>query len=91
MPDTGGAQRHPVATERLLQTWEHGKLAARIGWGTPGDFDRCVVLAREVFAENGVTKIDPKAFCANRHHGALGTWPGDHDGDGHPDKPRGKH
>lgn len=82
MVDTGGAQRHPEATRRLLNEWEHGDLAKKIRWGEDGDFNRCVVLATRIFGQNGVTDIDPKAFCANRHKGALGTWPGDHNGDG---------
>jgi hypothetical protein len=57
----------------LIEWFEHGAGAAKIGWGAPGDFDRCVVLAS--------AHMDPekaKGFCANRHHGALGIWPATH-------------
>jgi hypothetical protein len=36
MVDTGGAQRHPADTERLMEYWAHGIGAAKIGWGSPG-------------------------------------------------------
>jgi 8-oxo-dGTP pyrophosphatase MutT (NUDIX family) len=57
--------------ERLRQYWSHGEGAAKIGWGTPGDFDRCVV-------EVGKYMDDPKGYCAERHHDALGIWPATH-------------
>lgn len=57
--------------ERLRVYWSHGEGAAKIGWGTPGDFDRCVV-------EVGKYMADPKGYCAERHHDALGIWPATH-------------
>ena len=30
------------ATEKLRQYWERGAGAAKIRWGEPGDFGRCV-------------------------------------------------
>lgn len=41
MVDTGGAQRHPADTERLMRYWAEGPGAAKIQWGVPGDFARC--------------------------------------------------
>ncbi len=69
--DGPGWITHPVDTDRLRDYWTHGAGAAKIGWGTPGDFNRCRTnLAAYVKAQylNG--------YCANRHYDALGFWPG---------------
>ena len=60
---------------QLADWWERGAGAAKIRWGTGGDFDRCVRLAVED------AHMDPeraKGFCAERHHAALGIWPATH-------------
>lgn len=61
--------------ERLAQAgrhyWAHGEGAAKVGWGTPGDFDRCVRLVSKYMR-------NPKGYCAERHHDALGIWPATH-------------
>src|SRR2546430_13682292 len=62
---------------QLADWWERGPGAARIGWGTPGSFDRCVKLA---VAEAHMNPERAKGFCAERYHAATGTWPGDHSG-----------
>ena len=36
--------RNLGSAERLRQYWEHGEGAAKIRWGQPGDYDRCVTL-----------------------------------------------
>lgn len=59
------------ATERLRSYWIHGAGAAKIGWGTPGDWSRCV-------AELGKYVSDPKGLCAEYHHDTLGIWPATH-------------
>lgn len=49
------------AIERLNWYWTHGSGAAKIRWGVPGDFDRCV-------AELGKYIHNPhtlKGHCAN--------------------------
>jgi 8-oxo-dGTP pyrophosphatase MutT (NUDIX family) len=57
----------------LIRWFERGEGAARIAWGTPGDFDRCVTIASEhMRAEQA------KGFCNLRHHGALGFYPATH-------------
>jgi len=56
---------------QLRQYWTHGEGAAKIGWGTPGDFDRCVMHL-------GKYVTDPKGLCAEYHHGATGEWPAEH-------------
>lgn len=58
-------------TERLKAYWEHGEGAAKIQWGTPGDFDRCVTELSKYMPPQQV-----KGYCANRHKGATGGWPG---------------
>jgi HK97 family phage prohead protease len=68
---TAGKITHPGDTERLHEYWVHGEGAAKIQWGAPGDFDRCV-------AELGKYIGDPQGYCANAHHAALGIWPATH-------------
>lgn len=53
----------------LRTYWTHGKGAAKIRWGTDGDFDRCVRHLKDKVT-------DPKGLCAEYHHDATGTWPG---------------
>lgn len=57
--------------EQLKRYWLTGKGAAKIRWGTPGDFTRCVRNLRDDFPE------DTEGLCANLHHEATGMWPGD--------------
>jgi len=71
MVDTGGAQRHPGSTERLMAYWAEGEGAAKIQWGTPGDFDRCVVQLSE-----HVSPAIVKGLCSNLHVRATGARPG---------------
>jgi SPP1 gp7 family putative phage head morphogenesis protein len=61
---------HPVATERLRQYWTHGPGAAKIRWGEPGDFKRCVRQVEKYMPGRA------EGYCANRHKEALGVWPG---------------
>jgi hypothetical protein len=57
---------------QLLKSDIAGKGAAEIGWGSPGDFNRCLAFARR----HGVPKHMQKGFCANLHKLATGEWPG---------------
>lgn len=66
-----GQVTNPEGTEKLHEYWVHGEGAAKIGWGTPGDFDRCVMHLGKYLA-------DPKGYCAKAHHDALGIWPATH-------------
>lgn len=62
---------NPAATERLMRYWAHGEGAAKIDWGTPGDFDRCVVeLGKHV------SPAIVKGLCSNLHRRATGARPG---------------
>jgi hypothetical protein len=73
LADTGGAERHPVDTERLMEYWAHGEGAAKIGWFTDGAFERCKVeLGKHV--SPGIVH----GLCANLAHRATGMWPGSH-------------
>lgn len=66
-----GKAANPSGTERLHEYWVHGEGAAKIAWGTPGDFDRCV-------AELGKYIGDPQGYCNLAHHAALGFYPATH-------------
>ncbi|WP_216628690.1 hypothetical protein [Actinopolyspora erythraea] len=59
--------------EQLLEYWAHGKGAARIRWGTPGDFERCRRHLREHVPQQHMLN----GLCANLHRRATGNWPGD--------------
>lgn len=60
-----------TATERLMRYWAEGAGAAKIQWGVPGDFDRCVAeLSKHVGP--GIVK----GLCSNLHQRATGARPG---------------
>lgn len=61
--------------ERLHQYWVHGEGAAKIGWGAPGDFDRCVVQLQE---HAHFTPDQAKGYCNLAHHAATGMYPAQH-------------
>ena len=69
--DGPGWLTHPVDTDRLRDYWVRGPGAAKIGWGTPGDFNRCRVNVAEYVKPQHLN-----GYCANRHYDALGIWPG---------------
>jgi hypothetical protein len=60
----------PGGGHNLRNYWLRGEGAAKIGWGTGGDWTRCVALV-------GKYLRDPKGYCAELHHQANGFWPGD--------------
>jgi hypothetical protein len=72
--------RDVASTQRLMTYWAEGEGAAKIDWGTAGDFDRCRVQLGKYVPENQVDGL-----CANLHHRATGAWPGHAPGeqDGH--------
>lgn len=70
----GGADQNRGGAEELREYWLTGQGGIEIGWGTPGDFSRCVVLLSE-----HMTPERAKGYCANRHKDATGMWPGDRD------------
>jgi hypothetical protein len=68
----GGEAAHPADSERLDRYWTEGAGAAKIDWGVPGDFNRCVAEMRKV----GVPGHMIAGHCANLHKRATGAWPG---------------
>jgi 2'-5' RNA ligase len=56
---------------KLKNYWLRGEGAARIGWGTPGAFKRCVSALKGKFP------ADTEGLCANLYHEATGHWPGE--------------
>lgn len=73
-------------TDRLKAYWVHGEGGDKIGWGSPGDFDRCTVLVGKY-----MNPEEAKGYCAERHHDALGIWPATHAKDMRDAEGRGKH
>ncbi|GLY32119.1 hypothetical protein [Kineosporia sp. NBRC 101731] len=67
----GGADRNRGNAEELRKAYLHGDIAARIRWGTGGDFGRCVAIAGK-----HMTTEQAEGYCANRHREATGQWPG---------------
>lgn len=68
--DVSKSEGHGDA-ETLREYWTHGEGAAKIRWGEPGDFDRCVMHLSKYID-------DPKGYCNERHHDALGFYPATH-------------
>lgn len=56
---------------KLKNYWLRGEGAAKIGWGTPGAFKRCVGALKGKFPS------DTEGLCANLYHEATGHWPGE--------------
>jgi hypothetical protein len=64
---------------RLVEYWTHGEGAAKIRWGQPGDFDRCIRNVEEAVTKHGGTPLPPneiKGFCSRLHVRATGAGPG---------------
>lgn len=60
--------------ERLRQYWTHGEGAAKIQWGVPGDWYRCVSHLSKYMGTRA------KGYCTLRHKDAIGVYPGQEDG-----------
>src|SRR5262245_49756804 len=71
--DAPGWITNPRETQRLRTYWTKGEGAAKIGWGTPGDFNRCRSHLGKYVAEPYLA-----GTCANLHYVALGFWPATH-------------
>lgn len=64
---------------RLVEYWTHGEGAAKIKWGAPGDFDRCITNVQAAIAKGGGKPLgdhEIKGFCARLHVRATGATPG---------------
>jgi hypothetical protein len=64
------AQGKAGGAERLRQYWLHGKGAAKIRWGTPGDWTRCYKHLSKHMGPRA------KGYCQLMHGRATGTWAG---------------
>lgn len=69
--DTGGTERHPLTTERLMEYWAHGEGSTKIQWGNPGDYDRCIIELGK-YVGPGIVH----GLCSNLHKRATGFRPG---------------
>jgi len=67
----GGLDRNRGNAEELRKYWTRGKGGAKIRWGTPGDWTRCVRNLRKYIGPRS------KGYCALRHKEMNGVWPGD--------------
>lgn len=68
--DLSAAELQSKMPAQLKKYWLTGDGAARIGWGTPGSFERCVRELGDEFPQN------TEGLCANLYHEATGRWPG---------------
>lgn len=75
----GGQAAHPGSTERLMRYWANGEGAAKIKWGVPGDFDRCIREIQAAVVKDGDPPLPDrviKGLCSNLHQRATGARPG---------------
>lgn len=70
--DGPGWVTNPEETQTLRTYWTSGEGAAKIRWGTDGDFNRC----RRQLAKYVPNPDYLAGTCANLHYVALGVWPG---------------
>lgn len=67
-----GAPGRGGNAETLRKYWAEGEGAAKIRWGDPGDFDRCVNEVNEYMPGRA------KGYCNLLHKRALGYYPATH-------------
>lgn len=70
-PLTAAVPEHSMMPRKLKGYWTRGKGAAKIRWGTGGDFNRCRRALGKYLRPDQVA-----GACANLHKAATGTWPG---------------
>ncbi len=66
----GGLDRNRGKAEQLRRYWTRGKGAAKIRWGTPGDWTRCVRQLSKYMGPRA------KGYCQLRHKEATGVYTG---------------
>ena len=66
----GGADRNRGNAGELRRYWTKGKGAAKIRWGTPGDWTRCVRQLSKYMGPRA------KGYCQLRHKEATGVYTG---------------
>lgn len=67
----GGADRNRGGAEKLRRYWTVGPGGAKIAWGTPGDWTRCVRHLGKYLGARA------DGYCALRHKEMTGMWTGD--------------
>jgi hypothetical protein len=73
----GGLDRNRGNAEELRRYWTRGKGAAKIRWGTPGDWTRCVRQLSKYMGPRA------KGYCQLRHKDATGVYTGSRLNPGH--------
>ena len=68
----GGLDRNRGNAERLRRYWTRGEGAAKIRWGQPGDWKRCVRQLAKYLGPRA------KGYCQLRHKEALGFYTSTH-------------
>lgn len=68
----GGIDRNRGNAEELRHYWVRGEGAAKIRWGTPGDWKRCVRYLSKHLGPRA------KGYCQLRHKDALGYYTATH-------------
>lgn len=71
--------RDAANVERLKTYWAEGEGAAKIQWGVPGDFDRCILNIQKAVTDGGKPPLSDsmvKGLCAELHKRATGFTPG---------------
>ncbi len=66
----GGLDRNRGNAEKLRHYWTRGKGAAKIRWGTEGDWTRCVRYLSKYMG------VRAKGYCQLRHKEATGVYTG---------------
>jgi hypothetical protein len=68
---------------QLVRYWTTGAGAAKIRWGSPGDFSRCVLNIQKEASKDGKPLPDNvvKGLCATLHRAATGATPGNAPGE----------
>lgn len=66
----GGLDQNRGNAEELRRYWTRGKGAAKIRWGTPGDWKRCVRYLAKYMGPRA------KGYCQLRHKDATGVYTG---------------
>jgi hypothetical protein len=67
----GGMDKNRGNAEKLRRYWTVGKGAAKVRWGTGGDWTRCVRNLSKYMGPRS------KGYCALRHKEMTGAWTGD--------------
>ena len=67
----GGLDKNSGNAEKLRRYWTVGKGAAKVRWGTGGDWTRCVRNLSKYMGPRS------KGYCALRHKEMTGAWTGD--------------